>query len=102
MGGHSQLPVGGCDEPHRFSLRRTSGISATAHKTPETRDAIDPDTCACNHLHMNADNSFLGFPDPEYIELAVAVFSMLAEPTRVRIILALRDRELSVGRSPRP
>ncbi|WP_130874254.1 ArsR/SmtB family transcription factor [[Pseudopropionibacterium] massiliense] len=46
---------------------------------------------------MNADNSFLGFPDPEYIELAVAVFSMLAEPTRVRIILALRDRELSVG-----
>ena len=28
MGGHSQLPVCGCDEPHRFSLRRISGISA--------------------------------------------------------------------------
>jgi len=28
MGGHSQLPVSGCDEPHRFSLRRISGISA--------------------------------------------------------------------------
>jgi predicted transcriptional regulator arsR len=34
---------------------------------------------------------------PEYVDLAVEVFSMLAEPTRVRIILALRDQELSVG-----
>ena len=46
---------------------------------------------------MNADKPVLGSPDPDYIDLAVAVFSMLAEPTRVRIILALQDRELSVG-----
>ena len=59
--------------------------------------AIDPYTCICNHLHMNADKPVLGSPDPDYIDLAVAVFSMLAEPTRVRIILALQDRELSVG-----
>ena len=46
---------------------------------------------------MNAGKPVLGSPDPDYIVLAVAVFSMLAEPTRVRIILALQDRELSVG-----
>ena len=46
---------------------------------------------------MNADKLALGSPNPESIDLAVAVFSMLAEPTRVRIILALQDRELSVG-----
>lgn len=46
---------------------------------------------------MNADKPALGSSNPEYIDLAVAVFSMLAEPTRVRIILALQDRELSVG-----
>ncbi|RLV57219.1 transcriptional regulator [Aeromicrobium phragmitis] len=37
-------------------------------------------------------------PDNEYVELAVEVFSMLADATRVRIILALRDGELSVNR----
>ena len=36
-------------------------------------------------------------PDSEYVELAVEVFSMLADATRVRIILALRDEELSVN-----
>ncbi len=36
-------------------------------------------------------------PDSEYVELAVEVFAMLAEATRVRIILALRDGELPVG-----
>ncbi|XKH54002.1 metalloregulator ArsR/SmtB family transcription factor [Citricoccus nitrophenolicus] len=35
--------------------------------------------------------------DSPYVELAVEVFSMLADPTRVRIILALRDAELAVG-----
>lgn len=33
-----------------------------------------------------------------YIELAVEVFGLLADATRVRIILALRDGEQSVGR----
>lgn len=36
-------------------------------------------------------------PDSEYVELAVEVFAMLADATRVRIILALRDGERSVG-----
>lgn len=35
--------------------------------------------------------------DSHYVELAVEVFAMLADATRVRIILALRDGELSVG-----
>jgi DNA-binding transcriptional ArsR family regulator len=35
--------------------------------------------------------------DSEFVELAVEVFSMLADATRVRLILALRDGELSVN-----
>jgi len=35
--------------------------------------------------------------DSDYVEVAVELFSMLADPTRVRIILALRDEELSVN-----
>ena len=35
--------------------------------------------------------------DSEYVELAVEVFSMLADATRVRLILALRDDEMSVN-----
>ncbi len=38
-------------------------------------------------------------PDSSFVELAVEVFQMLADPTRVRIVLALRqNEELSVGR----
>jgi DNA-binding transcriptional ArsR family regulator len=49
---------------------------------------------------MNADDQSCGrFPDSEYVELAVEVFSLLADATRVRIVLALRDAdELSVNR----
>ena len=37
-------------------------------------------------------------PEGEYVELAVEVFQMLADATRVRIVLALRDvEELSVN-----
>lgn len=36
-------------------------------------------------------------PDSQFVELAVEVFAMLADATRVRIILALRDDELSVN-----
>lgn len=36
-------------------------------------------------------------PDSEYVELAVEVFAMLADATRVRIILILRDGEQSVN-----
>jgi DNA-binding transcriptional ArsR family regulator len=52
----------------------------------------------CKNLHMNADASICGRdPDNQFVELAVEVFSMLADATRVRIVLALRDSELSVN-----
>ncbi len=35
--------------------------------------------------------------DSQYIELAADVFSLLSDPTRIKIILALRDGELAVG-----
>lgn len=49
---------------------------------------------------MDADKQIAGrAPDSQYVELAVEVFSMLADATRIRIILALRDQgELSVNR----
>jgi DNA-binding transcriptional ArsR family regulator len=38
------------------------------------------------------------FPDSQYVELAVEVFALLADATRVRIVLTLRDvEELSVN-----
>lgn len=47
---------------------------------------------------MNADNREAGLDlDNPYIELAVEIFSMLADATRIRIVLALRDNELSVN-----
>ena len=46
---------------------------------------------------MNADIRCGLSPESQYVELAVEVFSMLADATRVRIILALRDEELSVN-----
>lgn len=48
---------------------------------------------------MNAGKKICGLdPDSQYVDLAVEVFSMLADATRVRIILALRARgELSVN-----
>ncbi|WP_052542625.1 ArsR/SmtB family transcription factor [Cryobacterium roopkundense] len=47
---------------------------------------------------MNADRNRCGFePEGEYVELAVEVFAMLADATRIRIILALRDAELPVN-----
>ncbi|WP_307274099.1 metalloregulator ArsR/SmtB family transcription factor [Arthrobacter sp. W4I7] len=47
---------------------------------------------------MNADSSACALSaDSQYVELAVEVFAMLADATRVRIILALRDGEMAVG-----
>ena len=52
----------------------------------------------CNNLHMDADKQTCGRePDSQYVELAVEVFAMLADATRIRLILALRDGELSVN-----
>jgi DNA-binding transcriptional ArsR family regulator len=47
---------------------------------------------------MDADKQVCGRdPDSQFVELAVEVFSMLADATRVRLILALRDGERSVN-----
>ncbi|WP_205781310.1 metalloregulator ArsR/SmtB family transcription factor [Microbacterium sp. Gd 4-13] len=48
---------------------------------------------------MDADKRVCGMdPDSQFVELAVEVFGMLADATRVRIILALRAAgELSVN-----
>ncbi|MBM7472120.1 ArsR/SmtB family transcription factor [Subtercola frigoramans] len=47
---------------------------------------------------MDADTRACGREtDSEYVELAVEIFAMLADATRVRLILALRDGELSVN-----
>lgn len=48
---------------------------------------------------MDADKQVCGLePDSQYVELAVEVFGLLADATRVRIILALRGSgELSVN-----
>ncbi len=47
---------------------------------------------------MNANKQGCGRdPDGHYVELAVEVFAMLADATRVRIILALSDGEKSVN-----
>jgi len=47
---------------------------------------------------MDADKARCGRdPASPYVELAVEIFSMLADATRVRIVLALRDGELSVN-----
>lgn len=52
----------------------------------------------CDNLHINADTNSCRFePEGEYVELAVEVFAMLADATRIRLILALRDTELSVN-----
>lgn len=48
---------------------------------------------------MDADTRICGIdPDSQFVELAVEVFGMLADATRVRIILALRGAgEMSVN-----
>ena len=51
------------------------------------------------YLRMDADKAICGrLPDSQFVELAVEVFGMLADATRVRILLALKDAgELSVN-----
>ncbi|MDQ1543730.1 MAG: hypothetical protein QOK08_1368 [Actinomycetota bacterium] len=47
---------------------------------------------------MRADKQICGRdPDSQFVELAVEVFAMLADSTRVRLILALKDGEQSVN-----
>lgn len=51
-------------------------------------------------MHMCEDTQQCMFGiDSEYVQLAAGVFHLLSDPTRIRIILALRDNdELSVNR----
>lgn len=54
----------------------------------------------CKNLRMPADMHPSDRAEPsdaEFVELAVEVFAMLADATRVRIVLALKDGELSVN-----
>ncbi|MFT0846859.1 metalloregulator ArsR/SmtB family transcription factor [Actinomycetaceae bacterium L2_0104] len=47
---------------------------------------------------MCEDKKACGFGiESQYVDLAAEVFSLLSDPTRIRIILALREGELSVG-----
>ncbi|MDO4610321.1 MAG: metalloregulator ArsR/SmtB family transcription factor [Corynebacterium sp.] len=47
-------------------------------------------------VHEEHQRTDIGEASP-YIDAAVEVFSMLADPTRVRIVLILREGELPVG-----
>jgi DNA-binding transcriptional ArsR family regulator len=52
----------------------------------------------CHYLFMHADNGVEGGqPAVEHVELAVETFRMLADVTRVQMLWALRERELSVN-----
>ena len=56
-----------------------------------------------NYLRIDADRQLGGGPDlsgrvdAQFVELAMEMFSMLADPTRVRIVLTLRGGELPVN-----
>ena len=47
-------------------------------------------------MHVDTEPVDLG-PENTYVEVAVEVFRLLADATRIRIVLALRDGELSVN-----
>ncbi len=52
----------------------------------------------CNNLRMDADKQLSGLDlDSHFVEMAVEVFRLLADATRVRIILALRNGEVAVN-----
>jgi DNA-binding transcriptional ArsR family regulator len=47
---------------------------------------------------MHVDKQLDGFElDSQYVEVAVEVFAMLSDATRIRLILAMRDGEMSVN-----
>lgn len=48
-------------------------------------------------MHVDSNMNHLE-PGNEYVDVAVEVFRLLADATRIRIILALRDGELTVSR----
>jgi len=82
------------DRSHRTAREHELDPRHSATITPAPRQGCR----LCNNLRMDADKKICGRePDSQYVELAVEVFSMLADATRIRLILALRDGELSVN-----
>jgi DNA-binding transcriptional ArsR family regulator len=52
----------------------------------------------CQNLHMTADSRECTFDvQSPYVDAAAEIFRMLSDPTRIRIILALKAGELSVN-----
>lgn len=47
-------------------------------------------------MHVDTEPADLG-PENTYVDVAVEVFRLLADATRIRIVLALREGELSVN-----
>jgi ArsR family transcriptional regulator, zinc-responsive transcriptional repressor len=60
------------------------------------RDLV-PRYCVDYYLHMNADNSSGESIEDDQVNLIVEVFRMLADATRIRVLWALTDGELSVN-----
>lgn len=59
---------------------------------------VQRDVALCYCLRMNADSKACTFDqESQYVDLAAEVFTLLSDPTRIRIILALRQGEMSVG-----
>ena len=53
----------------------------------------------CENMRMHADKQPQDLDaDSTYVEVAVEVFTMLADATRIRLILAMREGEMSVSR----
>lgn len=48
----------------------------------------------CKNLRMDADKQMCGMdPASEYVDLAAEVLGLLSDPTRIRIVLALRQAD---------
>lgn len=65
---------------------------------PISLAALVPIAFASYYLRMSEDTKIYSFGiDSQYIDLAADVFTLLSDVTRIRIVLALRDGELSVS-----
>lgn len=97
------------NRPHAEVALRTSVVESGSRsprrcayplRRPHPNDcpAYAFETGKCNNLRMHADSVICRRdPGSQFVELAVEVFSMLADATRVRLILALREGERSVN-----
>ncbi len=51
----------------------------------------------CDYMRMNVNTEADRGPSDSDVDVVVEVFRMLADPTRVRLLVVLRDGELPVG-----